>query len=337
MSIFTHAAEVLPAVGSRYDATMTTTALRMAVLGAGGIGAYYASGFAAGGADVHLIARGAHLEALRRDGLTIETPEGTTHHALDATGEPTEIGPVDVVLFCVKSYDTETAAARLAPLLGPDTAVVSLQNGIDNEAKIADAIGWGHVLGGAAYIFAAIRVPGVVVASGPRSIVFGEWTGGEPTPRVRAILDVAAAGGLGATAAADVQVAKWEKYVLLAALSAVSAATRLPLGDIRRSSAAVALLRDLMTEIWAVGRASGVPLEDGLVDRQFALVMSQADDSKSSLQTDLVNGHRMELEALQGATLRLGRERGVATPKMAAAYALLEPWAIRNAATTGLR
>jgi len=163
---------------------------------------------------------------------------------------------VDVVLFCVKSYDTETAAPTLRPLLGPDTAVVSLQNGIDNEAKIADAIGWDHVLGGSAYIFAAIREPGVVVASGPRSIVFGEWTGGDR--------------------AGEREAAKWEKYELLAALSAVSATTQLPLGDIRQSSAAVALLRDLMAEVLAVGRAVGVQLDDGLVDRQFALVMSQA-------------------------------------------------------------
>jgi 2-dehydropantoate 2-reductase len=235
-------------------------------------------------------------------------------------------------LFCVKSFDTETAAPALRPLLAPDTAVVSLQNGVDNEAKIAAAIGWQHVLGGSAYIFAAIRSPGVVVASGPRSIVFGEWLGGDPSPRVQAILQAAAAGGVGATTSLDIQVAKWEKYVLLAALSAVSAATQLPLGAIRRSPAAVALLRDLMTEVWAVGRASGVGLDDGLVDRQFALVMAQDEESKASLQTDLVAGHRMELDALQGATLDLGRELDIPTPNMAAAYAILEPWAIRNAA-----
>jgi 2-dehydropantoate 2-reductase len=306
--------------------------VRIAVFGAGGIGAYYGSGFAIGGADVHLIARGAHLEALRRDGLTIETADGTVRQHLHATADPNEIGPVDVVLFCVKSYDTETAAPTVRPLLGPDTAVVSLQNGVDNEAKIAAAIGWQHVLGGSAYIFGAIRSPGVVVASGPRSIVFGEWAGGEPSPRVLAILAAAAAGRVGATTTVDIQAAKWEKYVLLAALSAVSAATQLPLGDIRRSPAAVALLQDLMTEVWAVGRASGVRLADGLVDRQFALVMAQDEESKASLQTDLVTGHRMELDALQGATLQLGREFGVPTPNMTAAYAILEPWAIRNAA-----
>jgi 2-dehydropantoate 2-reductase len=306
--------------------------VRIAVFGAGGIGAYYASGFARGGAEVHLIARGAHLEALRRDGLTIETADGTARQHLHATADPVEIGPVDVVLFCVKSYDTETAAPALRPLLEPETAVISLQNGVDNEAKIAAAIGWQHVLGGAAYIFAAVRSPGVVVASGPRSIVFGEWTGGDPSPRVQAILQAAAAGGVAATTTPDIQAAKWEKYVLLAALSAMSAATQLPLGDVRRSPAAVAMLRDLMTEVSAVGRASGVRLDDGLVDRQFALVMAQGDDSKASLQTDLVGGHRMEIEALQGATLRLGRELGVSTPNMAAAFAILEPWAIRNTA-----
>jgi 2-dehydropantoate 2-reductase len=311
--------------------------VKVAVLGAGGIGAYYGSGFARGGADVHLIARGSHLDALRRAGLTIETADGTVHQDLHATDDPTEVGPVDVVLFCVKSYDTESAAMTLRPLLGPDTAVVSLQNGIDNEPKIADAIGWEHVLGGAAYIFAAIRQPGVVVASGPRSIVFGEWTGGDPSPRVRAIIEAAEAGGVGATTTPDIRAAKWEKYVLLAALSAVSAATQLPLGEIKRSAAATAMLRDLMTEVRAVGRASGVDLDDGLVDRQFALVMSQGDDSKASLQTDLVAGHRMEIDALQGATVRLGREFGVPTPNMTAAYAILEPWAIRNAAGGGAR
>jgi 2-dehydropantoate 2-reductase len=304
--------------------------MRLVVFGAGGIGAYYGAGFSKGGAEVSLIARGAHLEAIRRDGLTIETAEGTELHRLRATDDPTEIGPVDVVLFCVKSYDTETAAAALAPLLGPDTAVVSLQNGVDNEAKIAGAIGWQHVLGGAAYIFAVVRSPGVVVASGPRSIVFGEW-GGEPSPRVEAILDAAEAGGVGALWTDDIQAAKWEKYVLLAALSAVSAATQLPLGDIRRSPAAVTLMRDLMTEVWAVGRASGVALDVDLVERQLGLVLVQGEDSKASLHNDLVAGRRMELDALQGATIRLGGELGIATPNMTAVYAILEPWAIRNA------
>ena len=151
------------------------------------------------------------------------------------------------------------------------------------------------------------------------------------TPRVQRILEAARAGGVGATAAADVQVVKWEKYVLLAALSGVSAATQLPLGDIRRSPAAVTLLRDLMTEVWAVGRASGVALADDVVDRQHRLVLSQGDDLHASLQTDLLGGHRMEIDALQGATIRLGLSWRP-DPQMTAVYAILEPWAIRNAA-----
>ncbi len=304
--------------------------MKLAVFGAGGIGSYYGAGFARGGAQVHLIARGAHLDAVRRGGLTVETPEGTEHQWIPATDDPAEVRPVDVVFVCVKSYDTAAAAELLRPLLGPDTAVVSLQNGIDNEAAIADVIGWQYVLGGAAYIFAEIRAPGIVVASGPRSIVFGEWQGDPDSARVRRIVEAAEAGGVGAVVSPNIRVGKWEKYVLLAALSAVSATTQLSLGEIRRSTSAVDLLRDLMAEVWAVGRASGVALDDGLVDRQHGLVMSQGDASRASLQTDLLGGRRMELDALQGATVRLGRELAVPTPKMAAAYAILEPWSIRN-------
>lgn len=304
--------------------------MRVAVFGAGAIGAYHGARMADGGADVSLIARGAHLAALRERGLRIVEPDRTTTHRLVATDDPGAVGPVDVVLFCVKSYDTDSAAGRLGPLLQGETAVVSLQNGVDNEERIAAAIGWGHVLGGAAYILAGVREPGVVTAGGPRSIVFGEWSGGEPTPRVRAILDVAARGGIGATAARDIQVAKWEKFTLLTAFSALTATVRLGLGEIRDAPAARAMLRALMTEVWAVGRASGVALSDDLVDRQFDLVTGQAPDATSSLYRDLVAGHPMELEALQGAVARIGRRHGVPTPWTDAAYAILQPWAIRN-------
>lgn len=305
--------------------------MRVAVFGAGAIGAYYGARMAEGGADVALIARGPHLAALRDRGLTIVTPERTSEHRLAATDDPAEIGPVDVVLFCVKSYDTDATAARLGPLIRDATAVVSLQNGVDNEERIAAAIGWEHVLGGAAYILAGIREPGVVTAGGPRQIVFGEWSGGEPSDRVRAILDACERGGIGAQAAPDIQVAKWEKFTLLAAFSAMTATVRLGLGEIREAPAAKAMLHALMEEAWAVGRASGVNLPDGLVERQFGLVTSQVADATSSLYRDLVTGHRMEVEALQGTIVRLGRRHGVATPWMDAAYAILQPWAQRNA------
>ena len=303
--------------------------MRVAVLGAGAVGSYLGSRFAAARADVHLVARGAHLQALRERGLTLITPDGITTAPVWATDNPATIGPVDIVLFCVKSYDTDAAADQLAPLIGPGTTVISIQNGIDNEARIAARIGPEHVLGAATYILAAIESPGVV-RSGAARVVVGELREGPPSDRVRAIVELAREGGIDATATADIRRAKWEKYVLLVAFSAVTATTQLTVGDIRTSMAASDMLRAVMREAWTVGRALGVPLADDLVDRQYKLVLAQADDEASSLRHDLITGHRMELEALQGTLRRLGRETGVPTPWTDAAYAILEPWAHRN-------
>lgn len=304
---------------------------RIAVLGAGAVGSYLGSCLASAGADVHLIARGAHLAALREHGLTLVTPEGEQSTIdVQATDDPAEIGPVDVVLFMVKSYDTDAAARRLPPLIGEGTGVLSLQNGIDNEARIAAIVGDEHVLGGAAYILSAIEAPGVV-RSGRARIVVGEMTPGAPSERVVRFVEVARTGGIDAHAAADVRTVKWEKYVLLVAFSAVTATTQLTVGDIRASEAASAFLRSIMTEAWAVGRALGVRLADDLVDRQHSLVLAQRDDEGTSLRHDLLTGHRMELEALQGTLRRLGLETGIPTPWTDAAYAVLQPWAIRNA------
>jgi 2-dehydropantoate 2-reductase len=304
---------------------------RVAVFGAGAVGSYLGSRFAAAGADVHLVARGAILEALRADGLTIVAPDGsTTRSQVQATDDPASIGPVDYVVFGVKSYDTESAAPRLLPLLGPATAVLSFQNGIDNEAKIAAAVGDDRVIGSAIYILAAMQSPGVV-RSGSARLVVGELRPGAPSERTLRLVELAKSGGIAASAVNDVRVAKWEKYVLLVAFSAVTAATQLTVGDVRRSPAATAMLRAVMHEAWSVGKALGVPLADDLVERQHALVLAQADDEGTSLRHDLRTGRRMELDALQGTLSRLGRESGIPTPWTDAAYAVLEPWAIRNA------
>ena len=305
--------------------------LKVAVLGAGAVGAYYGKRLADGGADVTLIARGSHLDALRRDGLTIVEPEGTSTTRLTATDDTAGIGPVDVVLFCVKSYDTDEAAQLLHPLLHDDTAVISLQNGIDNEDRIAAVIGRDHVVGGSAYILAAVREPGVVEAGGPRQIAIGELEPGPPSKRVLRVVEVGRAGGLTVIAAPDVRVALWEKYVLLVAFSAMSATVRLGVGAIAEAPAARAMLEALMREAWTIGRAEGVPLGDELVPRQLALVLSREDEATASLYHDLVTGHRMETDALQGTAIRLGRRHGIPTPALDAAYAILEPWTIRNA------
>lgn len=304
--------------------------MKVAVLGAGAVGGYLGACLAKGGAEVTLIARGAHLEAMRKHGLTLVTPEGERSNVgVHATDDPASIGPVDFVLFLVKSYDTESAAKRLPPLIGEGTGVISLQNGIDNEPKIAAAVGEEHVLGGSAYILAAIESAGVV-RSGRARIVIGEVKPGPPSARVERFVGAARAGGIEAHAGTDVTTTKWEKYVLLVAFSAVTASTQLTIGDIRASEAASDMLRAVMHEAWAVGRALGVPLADDLVDRQYNLVMAQKDDEATSLRHDLLTGHRMELEALQGTLRRLGRENGIPTPWTDAAYAILQPWAIRN-------
>jgi 2-dehydropantoate 2-reductase len=211
--------------------------------------------------------------------------------------------------------------------------VISLQNGIDNEARIAAAVGDGHVAGGAAYILSAIEAPGVVRSNRAR-IVVGELNPGPPSPRIERFVEVARAGDINAHASDDVRRTKWEKYVLLVAFSAVTAATQLTVGDIRRSPAASSMMRAVMQEAWAVGRALGVPLADDHVEKAHALVLAQADDEGTSLRHDLLIGHRMELEALQGTLRRLGKETDVPTPWTDAAYAVLEPWAIRNARST---
>ena len=307
--------------------------MRVAVMGAGGVGAYLGSRLAIAGADVHLIARGAHLAAMRRHGLTIVTPEGERSTvAVQATDMADEIGPVDVVLFLVKSYDTDAAARQLPPLIGNDTVVISLQNGIDNEPRIAAVVGDGHVAGGAAYILSAIEAPGVVRSNRAR-VVVGELQAGPPSERIQRFVEVARAGDINASASDDVRRTKWEKYVLLVAFSAVTAATQLTVGDIRASEAASTMLRSIMDEAWRVGRALGVALAEDLVDRQHQLVLEQADDEGTSLRHDLLIGHRMELEALQGTLRRLGRETGIATPWTDAAYAILQPWALRNERT----
>jgi len=304
--------------------------LRVAVVGAGGVGAYIGSRLAAAGADVSYLARGEHLAALVERGLTIVAPDGSSATGeVRATDDEREIGPVDLVVFTVKSYDTDVAAQRLPPLIGEGTAVLSLQNGVDNEDRIAAVVGRQHVVAGSAYILASIQAPGVV-RSGSARVVVGELEPGPPSERVRRIVERIAAGRIAATAVDDARLAKWEKYGLLVAFSAVSAATQLPLGDIRRSPAAVGMLRAIATEAWTVGRALGVPLRDGLVDERVALVLQQADDEGTSLRHDLLHGKRMEIAALQGTLSRLGRDAGVPTPWTDAAYAILEPWAIRN-------
>jgi 2-dehydropantoate 2-reductase len=305
--------------------------MKIAVFGAGAVGAYFGGRLAQAGADVHLIARGAHLAALRRDGLRVRSVAGDFHLALQATDDPAAIGPCELVLFCVKSFDTESAAERLEPLVGEGTAVLSLQNGIDNEDKIAAAVGRGHVLGGAAFVLATIAEPGVIEQTGgPRRIVFGELDGSR-SERVERLLELCAAAGVDAAIADDVRAVLWDKFAFLCALAGMTAVVRLPLGEIRTAPEAWRMFRRLIAEVAGVAAAEGVRLPEDAVERHAAFAAGLEPGSFSSLHYDLTHGKPLELDALHGTVLRLARKHGLDVPMSEAVYALLGPWAARNA------
>jgi 2-dehydropantoate 2-reductase len=304
--------------------------MRIAVIGAGGLGGTFGARLARAGEEVHFVARGPHLEAMRSSGLRVESILGDVALAPDevhATDDPGRIGPVDIVLFTVKSYDTDVAAAALAPLIGPQTAVISLQNGIDNEERIAAVIGAEHVVGGVAWIFAGIAAPGVVRhTGGPARIAFGE-PDGRRSGRLEAFLAACRRAEIPAEIPADIRVALWTKYAFICAQAGVTAATRQPIGVIRGTPPTWAMFRAVIEEVVGVGRAEGVPLADGIVETQLAAAAALDPALRSSLHDDLVAGRRLELEALLGELVRRAARVGLDAPTSAFLYAILLPQA----------
>ncbi|AXG05034.1 2-dehydropantoate 2-reductase [Haloplanus rubicundus] len=305
--------------------------MKFAVFGAGGVGGYLGARLADAGHEVHLIARGDHLAALQSSGLRVESIAGDTAVDPPATDDPAAVGPCDCVLFCVKSYDTREAASALGPLLDDDTAVVSLQNGVDNEAWIAEEVGADHVVGGVAYIFSTIAEPGVVEhTGGPARFVYGELDG-ERTPRIEALDDaLSSCTGVEAVLADDVRVELWRKFCLICAQAGMTATTRLPLGEIRESEASWTMYRRLMEEVSAVARAEGVDLPEAVVDEWCEFVRDLDPEMYSSLHYDLTHGKRLELDALHGSVVRHAERVGVAAPMNEAVHAILRPWAERT-------
>ena len=304
--------------------------MRVAVYGAGGVGGYFGGRLAQAGADVHFIARGAHLRALREHGLRVRSVKGDFDVPAPATDDPAEVGPCDFVLFCVKTFDTDAAAARLGPLIGGGTAVVSLQNGVENEEKIARAVGDDHVMGGAAFIFAEIAEPGVILhTGGPTSITVGELDG-RTSQRAKRLLAQCEQAGFAAELSASIKTVLWAKLTFICAQAGLTAAVRLPIGEIRTADAAWAAFSRLVAEVSAVAEADGNPVPLAAQERALALAQSIEPGSFSSLHDDLVAGRRMELEALHGFIVRRAARHGLAVPTSEAVYAILQPWAIRN-------
>jgi 2-dehydropantoate 2-reductase len=304
--------------------------VKVVVVGAGGVGGYFGGRLAAAGHEVALVARGDHLTALREHGLRVRSVKGDFTVEVPVADDPGAFGPSDVVLFCVKAFHTETAARRLAPALTADTAVVSLQNGVDNEDQIAAVIGDDHVLGGAAFIFSAITEPGVIAhTGGPARIVFGERDN-RRTPRVEELLAACQDAGIDAAVAPDIGSVLWTKFAFICATAGMTASVRLPLGDIRDSPPAWSMFRAIVGEVVALARLEGVPLDDEVVDAQVEFAAALPAESFSSLHHDLTTGRRMELDALHGSVVRRADRLGLAVPANRAVQAILEPWARRN-------
>lgn len=299
--------------------------MKIAVMGSGGIGGYFGGLLARAKEDVTFIARGAHLEAIKQGGLQVKSVVGDFHVLPKATHDPAAVGPVDLVLFSVKAYDTEAAGSAIRPMLGRETVVLCLLNGVDNGEKLEAILGVQHVISGVVHILSTISAPGVISQiAGPRTIKLGEKDG-RITPRVERILGVLKGAGIQAEISTQIQVDLWEKFLFICAQGGVTALGRLTVGEILACPETVALYRGVMEEVAAVGRARGVALPLDAVDRALAFARGLQPGMRSSLAHDLSQGNRLEVETLAGSVVRYGREVGVPTPFNFAIFACLKP------------
>jgi 2-dehydropantoate 2-reductase len=302
--------------------------MRIAVIGAGGIGAIYGASLAKSGIDVVFVARGAHVRAMREVGLRIEGDRGETHiRPAQATDQITGIGLVDYVLFCVKLWDVESAGERIAAIVGPDTAVIPLQNGVDAAERLSAILGPVPVMGGTAFVTGSIVTPGVVRQTGAyQRMTFGELDG-RISDRGERLRDICEAAGFEGVLSPDVRVPIWEKFILLVPLAGLNALTRLPLGKWRADPDLLALFETALRETVAAGCAEGVRLAPDSVDKTLAMMWSMPDHHMTSMGNDLLSGNRLELPWFAGKVVELGRRHGVPTPANAFINTALKPYA----------
>lgn len=289
--------------------------MKVAIIGAGGIGGFLGARLAEAGEDVTLVARGAHLAAIREHGLILRTPhEEVRATSATAVDDPAAIGPVDVVVVGVKMWDLETALRSVLPIVGPHTIVVGFQNGLEKETIAARIVGREHVVAGVCYIAAEIERPGVVLQKGEiQRFIVGEIEG-PPSERVTALCRSWTKAGINAETSDDMARTIWEKLVFLASHAGLTTLLRLPIGPIRENPQSRSLLLDSMRESVAVARAAGVRLPDDFAEQRLTFIDTQPPTFRASMAVDLARGNRLEVDWLSGAIARLGRELGVPTP-----------------------
>jgi 2-dehydropantoate 2-reductase len=300
--------------------------VRIAVMGAGGVGGYFGGRLQQAGHQVAFAARGRHLEALREKGLTLKSPLGDANLKVNASENPAELGHADVVLFAVKLWDTESAAERIRPLMENGGVVIPFQNGVESIARLGKVLGAERVMGGAAYIATRIGEPGTIVHTGPIARLRFGTTHPAQQKAAEAFLAACQGAKIDAELADDIERVLWEKFVLLVAISATTAVTRKTIGAVRTDSDLRSLLETVMRETWAVGRKRGVRLADDQVAKTLAQADSFTPDMRASMAADLEAGGRLEAPWLSGAVARMAREAGVDATANRAIYAALKPY-----------
>jgi 2-dehydropantoate 2-reductase len=306
--------------------------MRVAAMAAGAVGGYFGARLAAAGHDVAFIARGAHRDAIRRDGLRIESALGDLHlNDINVTDDPQQVGPVDLVLFAVKLWDTETAGEQTRPLLGAHTRVITLQNGVDSVERLAPILGDEHTIGGATYVVTNIAKPGVIRHTGSIARVRCGRLDRRPDAILAGYVEQMKRASIDITLAEGMLLDLWKKFVLLSGTSSITASTRQPLGVIRDDDDMRAFLFKLMHETLAVGRAAGIVFPQDFPAELENAVTGFSPAMKASMANDLEAGNRLELDWLAGKVVALGRKYAIATPAQEAVYAILKPYRMGRA------
>ncbi len=304
--------------------------MKIMVMGTGGVGAYYGGLLAQQDSDVTFIARGAHLQAMRTNGLQVKSIFGDfTVSPVQATEDPAEVKDVDLILFCVKTYGTDEAAEAIRPAVGPRTAVLSLQNGVDAVERIGKVVGVEHVIGGATWLSSAVEAPGVVKqVSQFRRVVFGELDGTR-SERIQTIYEVLKNTGITVEVSENILKILWTKFVFISAASSLGSLTRLPMGDWRSVPETRTMATALMREVESLARSQGIALDEDVVQKSLDFIDNSAPHIKASMQLDVERGRRTELESMLGVIGRKGREWNVPTPVADLIYASLLPVELR--------